>query len=49
MLKVEPEPKELEPEPEPNAKITRTSKAPVLSRASVMETPIAEDKIVLEL
>jgi hypothetical protein len=37
-----------EPEPEPNPKMARTSKAPALSRALVMETPIAEDKIVPE-
>jgi hypothetical protein len=36
-------------EPEPNAKMARTSRAPALSRASVMQTPIAEDEIVLEL
>jgi hypothetical protein len=34
---------EAEPEPEPNAKMARTSKAPVPSRASVIETPIAEE------
>ncbi|KAF8848727.1 hypothetical protein BDZ45DRAFT_605460, partial [Acephala macrosclerotiorum] len=37
-----------EPEPEPNPKMARTSKAPALLRASVMETPIAEDEIVPE-
>ena len=35
-----------EPDPEPNAKMARTSKAPAPSRASVMQTPIAEDEIV---
>jgi cell division septum initiation protein DivIVA len=40
----EPEVEEPEPEPEPDAKIAQTSKAP--SRASVMETPIAEDQNV---
>jgi hypothetical protein len=35
-------------EPEPNAKMARTSKAPAPSRASVMQTPIAEDEIVPE-
>jgi hypothetical protein len=37
-----------EPEPEPNAKMARTSRAPAPSRASVMQTPIAEDEIVPE-
>ena len=36
-------------EPEPNAKMARTSRAPAPSRASVMQTPIAEDEIVPEL
>lgn len=35
-------------EPEPNPKMARTSKAPAPSRASVSETPIAEDEIVPE-
>jgi hypothetical protein len=38
-----------EPEPELSAKIARTSKAPAPSRALVMQTPIMEDEIVLEL
>jgi hypothetical protein len=46
VLEAEPEPEE--PEPEPNVKMARTSKAPVPSRASVMQTPIAEDEIVPE-
>jgi hypothetical protein len=37
-----------EPEPEPNAKMARTSRAPAPLRASVMQTPIAEDEIVPE-
>ncbi|KAN0098223.1 hypothetical protein V8E51_013886 [Hyaloscypha variabilis] len=46
VLELEVEAEELEPEP--NAKMARTSKALALSRASVMETSIAEDEIVLE-
>jgi hypothetical protein len=46
VLGAEPEPEE--PEPEPNAKMAQTSRAPAPSRASVMQTPIAEDKIVPE-
>jgi len=45
---VEAEAEEPEPESEPNAKMARTSKAPAPSRASVMQTPIAEDEIVPE-
>ena len=37
-----------EPEPEPKTKIARTNKALALSRASVIQTPITEDEIVLE-
>jgi hypothetical protein len=42
ILEAEPE----EPEPEPNAKMARTSRAPALLRASVIQTPITEDEIV---
>jgi hypothetical protein len=45
---VEAEAEAEEPEPEPNAKMARTSKAPAPSRASVMQTPIADDEIVPE-
>jgi hypothetical protein len=34
---------------EPNTKMARTSKVLALLRALVMQTPIAEDKIILEL
>jgi len=47
MLKAEVEAKELEPEP--NAKMARTSKALALSRTLVIQTPIADNEIVLEL
>jgi hypothetical protein len=46
VLEAEQEPEE--PEPEPNAKMVRTSKAPVPSRASLIEIPITEDEIVPE-
>jgi hypothetical protein len=46
MLEAEPEPEELEPEP--NAMIAWMNKAPVPSRASVIEAPIVEDEIVPE-
>jgi hypothetical protein len=42
-----PEPKP-EPEPELNTKMAWTSKAPIPSRALVMQTPIADDEIVPE-
>jgi hypothetical protein len=48
VLEAEVEAEAEEPEPEPNAKMARTSKAPAPSRASVMQTPIAEDEIVPE-
>jgi hypothetical protein len=46
VLEAEAEAEELEPEP--SAKMARTSKALALSRASVMQTPNAEDEIVPE-
>jgi hypothetical protein len=49
VLKAEAEAEEPEePEPEPKTKMARTNKAPAPSRASVMQTPIAEDEIVPE-
>jgi hypothetical protein len=48
VLEAEVEAEAEEPEPEPNPKMARTSKAPAPSRASVMQTPIAEDEIVPE-
>ena len=49
VLEAEPEAEEPEePEPELKTKMARTNKAPAPSRASVMQTPIAEDEIVPE-
>jgi hypothetical protein len=49
VLEAEAEAEEAEePEPEPKTKMARTNKAPAPSRASVMQTPIAEDEIVPE-
>jgi hypothetical protein len=47
VLEAEAEAEEAEePEPEPKTKIARTNKALAPSRASVMQTPIAEDEIM---